>query len=247
MELYENSQMYRCYVNEITLTRNTTDIVITGAHLQNKTDLDVQVVDMHSLPSIVNDFFTTFPNLRILVVSDISVIQQGAFENAHNLVRLTIQNSPLPVLPAYAFDGAPNISTLYILACDTTVIDENALSGLTQLQTVTIIAKLQILPENVFSSLVNLERAFLAQNNIGTIHPALFDNNLKLITAYFDGNRINAVAKSLVDTLYARNINQFTFEGNNCGNSTYHISYIDRVHAQLDQCYRNYEELVSLS
>lgn len=189
----------------------------------------------------------TFPNLHRLVVSDLFIIQQGAFENAQKLVSVIIQNSPLPVLPAYAFDGAPNISTLYIVECETTTIDENALLGLTQFRFVMIIAKLQILPENVFSSLVNLESVFLAQNNIETIHPTLFDNNLKLITAYFAGNKINTIAKSLVDTLYDRKINQFTFEGNNCGNSTYHISYIDRVHSQLDQCYRNYEELVALS
>lgn len=242
MGLYQGTQLYSCFVDEITVTRNETQIIITGNHLQNKTDLDVQVVDMHSLPSIVTEFFTTFPNLRVFIVSDIFTIQQGAFKNAQNLTLMNIQNSPLPVIPAYAFDGASNLGTLNFLQCETTTIDENALFGLTKLKSIMLSANLQILPEMVFSSLNNLETVYLLQNSIETIHPALFDNNLNLWNAYFTGNKINAVAKSFVDDLYNRNIEQFTFTGNSCGNSSGHISYIDRVHTALSQCYRNYEE-----
>lgn len=244
MAMFENEQMYSCFVNEITVTRNDTQMIITGNHLQNKTDLDVQVVDMHSLPSIVTEFFSTFPNLRIFVVSDLFYIQQGAFKNAQHLKRVTIMNSPLRVIPAYAFEGAPNILTLNFIQCETTTIDENALFGMADLEFISLFANLQNLPENVFSSLNNLKSVFLVENSFETIHPALFDNNLKLFTAYFSGNKINAVAKSFVEKLYNRGVNQFTFTGNNCGNSEYNLFYIDRIHSALNQCYRNYEEIL---
>lgn len=250
----DGAERYSCDAGEFSISQsNSQTITIVGNHLPNQTNMDVvsTVVSNQPLPFVITEFFTTFPNLRhYTTFGGLHEIQEDAFQLAQNLEDFSVFISPLRELPAYSFSEATKLTHLGIVQCDNFErIDHNALFGLNNLEIIQILAtSLRFIPENVFSSLTNLKIIDLSDNRIQTLPARLFDNNLILEDINFYYNNMNAVARGFVENFVnLRNLREFTFIGNSCGNSTYHPSNVNPIHSALQQCYENYEQRRQLS
>lgn len=94
------SGVYICDIRGIFIGNSAEiDITFSGSHLPGRSNEDVEAVTIfHShIPFIVNQLFTTFPNLIALSIGQdqgLKQIESGSFTGANNLRTLSIRDCP---------------------------------------------------------------------------------------------------------------------------------------------------------
>lgn len=204
---------YTCQIDGQSVPENENlQFLIGGRHLQGNNNNDVlwvQIFDS-SIPFIIREIFTTFPNLMHLHISATGLknLRSGDFTNARNLLSITITGAnPLNTIPPNAFIGASNLSHLEVWRGQITTINEGAFNGLGNLSTLRLenntIAELH---PNVFSPLISLERLTLNENLLEFLDGKLLENNRRLIQFWARLNRIDAIGRTLFDNTQVGNL-----------------------------------------
>lgn len=242
------NSIYTCQLSGVTIDDDENqNIVIGGQHLPGLSNTLVFRVEIgaSSIPFIIPQLFTTFPNLATLGISDGGIlrIQTNAFANAGNLRSLNvIDNADLQEIQANAFAGAPRLVMLEILMCQLRTIHATAFNGLSELQSLNLEGnQIQQIPVDVFRPLTALNIIDLSSNSLEVIDGRLFNANTNLVAIVFYRNSISAIGKSILDNL--PNIRSFNMVGNICANATWTIGVagttIETVREGLNSCFDN--------
>lgn len=245
---FKTSNGYTCQINESGIYDNEkSDIRIGGQHLDGLTNDDVLVVLItnSSVPFVITEVFTTFPNLYFLSImkdSRLARIQTGAFRNASNLEFVFISGlSELKSIEANAFKGGSKIMSLDLILNKIETIHETAFDGLVALRFLYLDGnQITHLPGQLFRSCKRLETLNAPVNFLDSLDGRLLSNSLQVRVLDFSRNSINAIGFKFLNEL--NNLTTFRLEGNRCANDSWTISdkvTIDTIRGNLNYCFRN--------
>jgi hypothetical protein len=206
---------YICRLTEIQATNPNLQYAFTGNHVANRTNADVDVVQIRNSnsPFVIQQMFTTFPNMLeldiqgsnlqsinisdnvqlewlILSYNNISRINNGTFRNQRSLQYFTAIEAGIFTLEEDAFVGLENLESLVLI--------RNNVS--------------EILPRTL-NPLVNVERIDFERNNLTRLGNILTMNR-NVSVLYFEYNQINEVSPTLLHNI--ENINYLNMFGNRC-------------------------------
>lgn len=245
---FTTSNGYTCQLYEFGIYDNEkSDIKIGGIHLDGLTNDDVQMVLItnSSVPFVITEVFTTFPNLyffSIMKDSRLARIQTGAFRNASNLEFVFISGlSELTSIEANAFTGGSKIMSLDLILNKIETIHKTAFDGLVALRYLYLDGnQITQLPAQVFRTCKRLQILNAPVNFIDSLDGRLLRNNLEVRVLDFSKNEINAIGVEFLNEL--SNLTTFRLEGNRCANDSWTISdtvTIDTIRGNLHYCFRN--------
>lgn len=242
--------LYTCHLFGVTIPDNENiNVIIGGQHLPPRTNVDVQRVQISisSIPFIITELFTTFPNIIDFAISGAGLlrIQTDAFNNAVNLRTVVIANNPdFGVIFEKAFVGAPNLLSMQFISNQIDKIDENAFVELAQLQNLRFDGNnIKELPANIFHPLEALRVLFITNNPLEKIDGRLLANNHQILQLDFSRNQINAIGRDFLDGLPGLQL--FNAIQNVCVNDFWIIggtTSIDSVREGLEKCFDNFVE-----
>lgn len=242
---------YFCLLPHIELSDSENQtIVFGGKHVTGRNNKNVSHIffeQMSSVPFILVEMFTTFPNVVDIRMMDIGLtrIQSGAFENAKQLETLYIKNnSQLTVIEANAFNGASKLNYVELSNNSIEVIHESSFNGAENVRYLFLNEnRIQILPRNVFNWMKSLEFLYLQQNSIETLDGRVLRSNQNLTIAFFDDNKINQIGRTFLDGLL--NLEALAVRDNHCVDEyfpLYESSTIEIINKRLTKCYDNYDK-----
>jgi hypothetical protein len=242
---------YGCFIEGVTVSNNENmNIVITGSHLEGFNDLDVQDISItdSSIPFIIRQLFTTFPNASsfILTRSGLTRITAGDFTNARNLRFVTARYNPnFCSIEANAFSGASSISNIDLSTNGIETIAAGAFIGLSTVRALTLDNnRISELPATLLESLTNLNTFGARNNTLQRLDGRLFANSRLVFSIHFSLNQIDSIQSSFLDGLNSlRNLN---LNNNRCVSYNFIIDgagvTLDRVRRDLNLCFENFVE-----
>lgn len=185
---------YTCTMHNAVVTSPNQPFPIQGVHLQGRTNADVNAFDTadSTLHYIPQQIFTTFPNLRVLVLMNAGVRQlHQPWSNCQNLLAVVFALNEIQVIPARVFESCTSLALFATVAEQSLVeVDAMAFTGLNNLEALAFLgAPLTRLQPEMFQPIPNL-RAFLmtltglTEINANTFHAA---RNLELIDLSLNG------------------------------------------------------------
>jgi Leucine-rich repeat (LRR) protein len=238
---------YTCQLTDVEVPDNANlTFVIGGVHLQGRSNRNVRevIISNSSIPFIISEIFTTFPNLLILTINNggLTRIQENAFANARNVYIMTIMfNRNLRRIEANAFAGLPLIQAFQLNSNGIDFIHESAFSGL-QLGSISMRDnQIQTLPANLFVGLPWLSIVEFQSNLITYLDGKLFADNPLMIIMNFSQNKINAIGRTIFDGI--TNLQQVRMVDNKCVNNWWIVGSegsVETVRADLEDCFNNY-------
>lgn len=248
---YEDvSGYYSCQISGAVIADDETlDIAISGEHLPQRSDVDVNRVEIidSNIPFVVTQIFTKFPNISILLIENAGLtrFQIGAFRNGGNLRSLGVRSNQIENLTADSFEGAWNLQTIYVIDCQVSTVDGAAFNGLSVLDTLLLSNNnIQQLPVNVFSSLPALNSLFIKSNKLESLDGRLFSNNFALRFIDLENNQINAIQRNLFDSL--SQLSFFNILRNRCASNYWVVNggtvTADTIREGLTACFENFVE-----
>jgi hypothetical protein len=254
-EVVFNSELhYWCFVSSIEIDAEDENVqfTITGSHQGNKTNRDVTWVELRTsnAPFVINEFFTTFENLRRFRVlsGGLQRIQSFALADARNLEDFFVQqNRELSKIEEFAFVGASSLERLEIVQSSVQDIHENAFIGLSNLRTLNFNGnRLHKLPQNVFRSLPRLRTVAFASNRFQKIDSNMFPFNHQMFQIEFSFNQINAIDRRFLDHMHS--LSWLFLQRNPCvyGGGVFIVNpgpneIVQDMEEGLRRCYENYE------
>lgn len=241
-------EIYTCYLNDVAVADNENlSITIGGFHWGQRGNADVLrvLISNSSIPFIITQLFTTFPNLRILGISNdraFNRIRIGDFTDANSLTNFVVTSSlQLTNIGANVFRGASRLNDIALQQNNIDTIHEAAFEGCDQLLQLYLDHNLiRNLPENVFRSLTRLSIFSMIGNFLESLHGNLFVNNPNIVTLIFNDNRINSVSRNFLNNL--NNLEVFFIERNQCIDGWWIIrnqSEREALLRALNNCFEN--------
>lgn len=241
---------YVCVLEGVTIADDqNANIVIGGNHLpglKNEDVIKVEIINT-SIPFIITQFFTTFPNVIEFFISNsgLTRVQTGAFANARSLIIIRIQENPtFRQIHANAFTGALNVQSLMLHNNNIDSIHGTAFDGLSSLSALYLTRNQnRHLSKDLLRPLKSLRWFFAGSNQLEFIDGNLFELNYEIVQIDFNDNRINAIGRNLLNG--KRALSSFSIKQNICVNDGWTTSqtqdFIERVHEGLSVCYANAE------
>lgn len=244
------NRLYTCHIAGQSLNDDeNANIIITGTtHILGRNDANVQRVHItgSTLPFIITQLFTRFPNLLYFSISGggLTRIQPFAFQNALNLRTVTIdRNRWFREIQPEAFAGASSILQMHLNLNQIEQVYSTSFNGLTSIRTLSLSGNLIAkLPANVFLSLTALDNILLSTNRLHTINGTLFANNRNLVRIDLARNNINAIGSNFLNRL--TRLNHLNLLMNRCSNDVWVIggnTTISSVEQDLSVCFDNAE------
>lgn len=238
------SGVYRCLLRNANVADDESrNIVIGGNHMFGRSNADVKRIDMSAstTPFVIKQFFTTFPNLEVLIGSSLGLkrIQDNAFVSAVNLDQLAFGGNPIQTLNAEAFRGLSKLTRLSVYDSELTTVNEGAFKSLDSVDILFLSGnKIQSLPRNVFEPLVNLYFISLADNLLESLHGDTFSNNKLLQQINIQNNQINSLGSNFLDNL--NYLSYLNMEGNKCASGEWSLTPRDELKRILNPCFENF-------
>lgn len=247
---FTQSTFYTCSLPDVTIPDDPYQEIVfdTSGHVEGLTNDDVVRATVYggSVPFIITQFFTTFPNIRMMAISPSGLlrIQSKAFVGAYNLEQFASYRNPLTTVESYGFAYAQNLTEIDLYNNAITTIDNNAFEGLESLIYLNIGGNnISTLSPELFSSLSSLTHFSGALNQIASLPGNTFANNRRLRNVDFFNNRIDAIGRSFLDSL--DDVITIDLRGNVCSTSFWTLSNdttIDVVRKELEPCFANFVE-----
>jgi hypothetical protein len=206
---------YVCSLNEIQATNPNLQYSFAGNHLPNRTNADVDVVEIKdsNTPFVIQQMFTTFPNMLELDIQSSNLQSINISDNVQ-LEWLTLSYNNIPRINNGTFRNQRSLQYFTAIRAGISTLEEDAFVGLESLVYLSLIDNnvSEILPKT-FNDLVSLERIFFDRNNLTRLGD-IFTMNRNITVLRFEDNQINDIAPTLlrnIQSLYF--INLF---GNRC-------------------------------
>lgn len=222
------------------------EIVITGQHLPNKTnaDVDAVLIFFSDVPFIISQVFTTFPNMIFFGMFDSGLrrIQPNAFIHGKNIGIVHLDRNNISSIPSAAFIGMTNLDELDLVGNHIDNIHQNAFIGLPLLSRLTLIWNdLHELPDDVFRPLVRLRFLHISMNKIERLNARLFAHNEELRTLQIGNNQINAIQRGFFDRI--PNVSILDFIPNRCISQNFHQTPWPIILEAAEPCFQNFDRI----
>lgn len=220
-------------------------IVLGGNHLPGRGNNDVGYVEImnSTIPFIITQFFTTFPNLEAFAIVNggLTRVQSRAFSNAFNLRFLTIILNPgLRTIHANAFDGAASLEFVNLSDNEIDNLHDDTFAGALQIEVIIMENNaITHLPPNIFRFL-RLTELSISNNQIESLDGRLLESSSGLSFVDFSANRISSIGRTFFDTVINQNLFFLDFRQNLCIDHHWlgigSIS-IDDVRQEMEYCF----------
>jgi hypothetical protein len=228
---------YECVIERVEIVDDLSqEIIITGNHLDNKTNLDVDVFRIinSKVPFVITQAFFHFPNLQqyLSFTSGLKRIQSNALRNAPKLRNFFANGNPeLTTIPSIAFSGGSFLSEIRLMSNSISDIHPNAFVGLTTF------------PANVFRPLLRLDSVNLSNNFLEVLHANLFTYNPRIHQLHFNNSTISAIDRNFLQQTPF--VVFWQLQSNVCINSilSFGQQTNDEIQRNLDLCFRNFDQL----
>lgn len=205
---------YGCQLSGIEVLEREANVTFIGEHLTNRTNADVEVVWISgsNTPHIIQQIFTTFPNINELEVlnsnlqqidipptaqlqsidfagNQIPRITNGTFVNQTRLTFLGLRNNSIEFLDVNAFEGLSQLNHLQLINNRITEVLPGTLSPLISARIIDFEGNLlSEVTEEMYSSNSNVTTLYLERNRISSVHPNFARNLPNLWSINFSEN-----------------------------------------------------------
>lgn len=186
----ESSAGYTCSLQPFVIENQNQTLEIIGEHVEGFTHQNVTRVYFTSgtnVSHVLTEIFEAFPNLEDFSMLSIGLpmIQSGAFNDAENLVALSINDNLL------------------------TELEENTFSMLSQLSHLDLgHNRIERIHPNAFNMLLSLQNLFLGNNRLQNLQVGTFDQMPGLRSIFLNTNQRNRLMGACLPT--TRNCHKFS-------------------------------------
>ncbi|KAL7014372.1 hypothetical protein ACKWTF_015893 [Chironomus riparius] len=188
---YTSSDIYTCKLH-ILVSINSMDVLeITGTHLDNHTDADVEDVyqTMDAPGFFEGSVLRKFENLKSIYFygSGLREINQNAFNNCPKLERLSIGYGQLSFFPPGMLKNCENLNNLEVTSQKIETFPEDIFGNTKNLENFQVsVNELTSLPEKLLHNMEKLKTIRIAYNKLTELSPNFFINtpNLEEVSAY---------------------------------------------------------------
>lgn len=236
---------YHCYMSGIQVLDPTVPVIVSGNHVDGKTNEDVEVVriDDSNTPFIIPEIFSTFPNLLSFGVF-YSNLQSIKFPSGrYQLDYILLYGNNITRIENATFVDHPDLYYLAVVNSKVEIIEEDAFVGLENLEYLVLIDNLiEELKPKTFSSLIGVTYIDLDENNLVRIDEELFATNRKLYALWLVSNKINEISPNFVQNL-RNNLGFINLSSNVCISQRFFLETDDgwaSMNDNLQSCFENY-------
>ena len=236
---------YVCTIRESEVLDQTANVVFTGEHLDERSDQDVVYVRILSsnTPFIINQIFTTFPNVVKLEVESSNLQSVRLPENA-DLEWIVFWGNNISRIDADSFTNQRRLESLRLTNNGIKELDEDAFQDLESLIFAAFINnRIREIAPRTFHALVNALTIDLEGNQLTTIGNDIFVNNRRLARLYLERNQIESISPTLSSNLNHENLDYINLSGNRCATRFFYLrDDFDRemFNLALQPCFRNF-------
>jgi Leucine-rich repeat (LRR) protein len=248
-QIFPYSGDYECVISQIELVDDESQsLTITGNHLENKTNADVQVfrVTDANVPFVITQAFLTFPNLEqyVAISSGLKRVQSNAIRNAPRLFNfLAHMNANMTTVHEFAFSGGSGLTSVNLQVGSITDVRPNAFVGLTNLRILGLQNnRITKFPKNMLRPLPRLQTVFFSGNLLEVLDADLFAFNPRMHQIGLMNNRINAIHRNFLAPIPFTN---FLFlQGNLCIDFNVLFGWQSEAEIQrrLQPCFENFDQ-----
>lgn len=188
---------YFCLLYEIEVTDPNANVILTGEHLENRNDDDVSALQIQrsTTPFLIPQIFTTFRNLRTLLVSYSGLESLIRFPDTVQLHNILLIGNNITRIEDNTFETQSELRILQLTLNEIEEVQEDAFVGLESLEVLAILYnRIANLPDRTLHPLINAVAIDLRGNQIERIQEELFAQNSNLETLLLEGNRISAIS-----------------------------------------------------
>ena len=184
---YSDSYNYRCELT-INNTQGLNDFEnISGSHIENNTDDDVEYVSCHyniislNVPSVICEKFKNIYEMQFYYI-EIERIDSYSFKSCENLLNLYLQYNQISTIDEQAFANNRKLQYLVLSENRISALPANLFLSQQNLRILNLISnQLFDLPGNVFKPLTSLTHLYLSENSLTNINPEWFETLSSLV------------------------------------------------------------------
>lgn len=238
---------YACLLENIEALNEIQNIIITGNHLEGRTNEDVEVVAIldSNTPFMIQQIFSTFPNIQELEIGN-SGLQSINVSMSVQLQILDLYLNNITRIANGSFLGQRSLLVAYLDNNNIQTIDEDAFEEIVSLLTMSMNRnRLHTIHPRTFHAISDVRTISLQHNNLSSVGEALFSRNEFLTALHLDSNVINEISPRFADNL-REHLAFIDMTGNVCANDVFRFQTPhdwDSTLFRLRNCFNNFEGL----
>lgn len=235
---------YSCTLENITVLDESANVEFGGAHVGDRSNGDVEIVNIRNsqTPFMIQQMFTTFPNLAFLTIAS-SGLQSINIPESAQLIELDLSGNNITRIESGSIRNQTALSSVYLDSNRIEEIHEDAFIGIPNVIYLVLTDNLitRFAPRT-FSPLTELNFLNFVENLVVRIEAELFSQNTKLQTLYASFNRINEISPTFADSFRAT-ANYISLVENVCTDHHYAVSTEELWNEMLNDlqtCFNNF-------
>lgn len=243
---------YICYLDRIEVLNPAESVTITGQHLGDRTNADVNTVliDNSNTPFMIQELFEAFPNLYELAVFN-SNLQSINVSSSVQLIWLDLYRNNISRIEPSSVTGLASQRRLNYLDWTSNQIreiDEDAFVGLDSVLSLFLMDNLiEEIRNQTFHPLTNITRIELERNRLTRIEETTFAMNRNLQALYLESNEINAISPLFLAS-QRESLEYVNLSDNRCVSQFFNLNNIqenwDLMNNELLPCFDNFNGTV---
>jgi hypothetical protein len=243
---YNYFNLYTCTLEEVEVTDPSATIVFTGAHIEGKSDEDVEafMIQFSNTPFIIPHVLTAFPRLEDLDIRWNTITELVEFPLSEFLRQIEIHQCNISRIENGTFRNLPRLEYLDLKNNGIEMIEENAFEGLTAVKELELSSnRIHHLAVPTFLSMASLRSIDLSLNNLTRLDESLFAGNRVLRELFIEYNQINEVSPTFPRYMRTNGVYQLDLIKNVCidqANLLSDESGFWSLNNALQTCFQNY-------
>lgn len=238
--------LYVCQLENITVLDPLAAVTITGTHLDGRTDADVNFVAISdsNTPFIIQQLFTTFPNIIELDILD-SNLETLIIPPEVQLEAIALIGNNITRIESGWLRNQTELNLFYAPDNQIVTIDEDAFEDLISLEFLLLTDnRIQELSPRTLSNLTLLSQVYFASNLLTTMHDNTFAQNVNLAYLFMNDNQIDRIHPRIFSNV-RNNLAYVDFYGNQCIGNSFGVypqgdSEWMTLNSALRPCFNNY-------
>lgn len=241
---YSVANEYTCKLYGVEVLNESRKIVISGEHLDGKTDDDVELlyIENSNTPFMIQQLFTAFPNIDQLRIrgSKLESINVPSFIQLRVLI---LQGNKIPRIENKMFAGQHKLDELKLEFNNIQVIDEDAFEGHETIRGLDFIGnQISELAPKTFHQLKNLVYLDFTQNSLTRIDGELLSQNSNLYALSLNFNKINEISPQFSEA-FKDNLKHLFLKSNLCIDQNFEDieeETWEEIEEKLQNCFENF-------